>query len=161
MTELRRRSLAAIALVSLVLSWSGLRVWARFDASGPPLTWTPVLVMVVVSGAVLAAGWPVRQWTRGRRERPLNPLLAARTLVLARACAYTGALLIGWYGAQALSILPELDLPSRGDRLLVAGASVLASGLLLVAGLVVERYCRIPPDDDDRPPGAPPADLSA
>ena len=49
---------------------------------------------------VIAAGLPVRRFLRG--EAPsLNPVRAARTLVLAQAAALTGAGASGWYAAQA------------------------------------------------------------
>ena len=53
-----------------------------------------------------------RRFLRGEATRPLSPLRAMRTLVLAQAAALTGALVAGWYAAQALVLLPDADVDS-------------------------------------------------
>jgi hypothetical protein len=45
--------------------------------------------------------------------------------------------------------VPTFDIAARRTQLFVGAADVLVSVLLLVAGLVVERWCRVPPDEDD------------
>jgi sulfite exporter TauE/SafE len=69
-------------------------------------------------------------------------------LVLARACAYVGCLVAGAYIGYAISWLGNgSDLAAqRGIRSAVAG---LAGILVVVAGLLLERACRVPPEDDE------------
>jgi Protein of unknown function (DUF3180) len=135
-----------------VLGWLALRWWIQGGRELPMLPWTAPAVMGLLAIAVLVSGWQVRQWTRGRRERALDPLRAARTVVLAKAAQYAGALLSGWYAAQALAVLPTVDVePRRG--LLVRGLVSLAAAVVLwVVGWLVERWCRVPVDDDDKAP---------
>lgn len=45
-------------------------------------------------------------------------------------------------------MLPDI-VGARRTRLVLAGIAVLAAIGLAVAGLVVQRWCRIPPGDDD------------
>lgn len=141
---------ALVALVVAVLGWVGLRVWSDGGAGYLPLPWTAVVGTVLLAVAVVAAGLPVRRWVAGRRDAPLDPLVAARTVVLAKAAAYAGAVLVGWYAAQGLVILPDL-VGARRTRFLLAVLAVLAAVGVSVAGFVVQRWCRVPPDDDASP----------
>lgn len=149
MRPVRAAHLVSIAAVVGVVAWTALRLLEA--RGGVPLSvpWTATAGMVVIAVAVLAAGWPVRRWTRGDRTRRLDALRAARTLVLARASAYSGSALVGFYGAQAVLVLPDLAIEPRRDRLVLALAAVLGAAVMVVAGLVVERWCRLPPDDTE------------
>lgn len=141
------------AVLVTLAGWLALRWWADGGHELPMLPWTAPGVMAVLAAAVLVSGWQVRQWTRGRRERPLDPLRAARTVLLAKAAQYAGALLSGWYAAQALVVVPTVDVEPRRDLLVRGLVSLLAAVVLWVVGWVVERWCRVPVDDDrDRPP---------
>jgi hypothetical protein len=92
----------------------------------------------------------VRRFLRGKATRPLNPIRAMRTVVLAQACALTGALVTGWYTAQVLVLLPYLDVASR--RALAIRLAALAAGgvVMVVAGLLTQAMCRV---DKDQPGG--------
>ncbi len=133
------------------VAWSALRLLDARGALALPLPWPAVPGLLLLAGVVLAAGWPVRRWVRGERDRQLDPLVAARTVVLAKAACYAGAALAGWYLAQGLILLPAL-VGDRRSRFVVALLCVLASVALAGAGLLVQRWCRVPPDDQD--PGA-------
>jgi hypothetical protein len=146
---MRTRHLAVIAAAVGVVSWSALRLLEATGGVPLPLPWTALAGMLVLAAAVLVAGWPVRRWTRGDRTRRLDALRAARTLVLARASSYSGSALVGFYAAQVLLVLPDLDVEARRERLLVAGLAVLCALVMVVAGLVVERWCTLPPSEDE------------
>ena len=153
MTPMRPIRLLVIAVVVGVVAWSLLRLVEASGGLPLPQPWTAPAGMVVIAVAVLAAGWPVRRWTRGDRTRRLDPLRAARTLVLARAAAYSGSALVGFYLAQGLLVLPDLAVEARRERLWLALVAAAAAMLMVGSGVVVERWCRIPPEDeDDEPP---------
>jgi hypothetical protein len=137
-----------LGLVASAVGWLGLDLWDSRGGMAPPLPWTAALGTLVLGAGVVAAGLPVRRWVSGRRERGLDPLMAARTVVLAKAAAYGGAVLTGWYAAQGLIVLPDL-VGDRRTRFIVAGICTATAIALAVAGLVVQRWCRIPPSDDD------------
>ncbi len=154
MTPARGRTLPLVALLVAALGWLVLDLWTGQGNENPPVPWTVVLGTAALAFAVLVAGWEVRRTVRGRSLRPVHPLSAARAAVLAKAAAYGGAALTGWYVAQALVLLPE-PVGARRTRLLVACAAALAAAGLAVAGLVAQRWCRVPPRDEDDPdPGA-------
>jgi hypothetical protein len=141
--------LVGVALVVGALSWMG---WSLYLGRGnllPPSTWISSVILVVMAALVFAAGLPVRRFLQGRATRTLSPIRAARTLVLAQAAALTGAGVLGFYAAQILLLVPDIDLPSyRANfwRLLALCASAL---LLAAAGMATQRMCRIEPRDED------------
>lgn len=147
MTPARVRTALLAAVVVAVVGWAVLRAWTGGGGTYLPLPWTVVAGTVLLAAGVLGAGWPVRRWTSGRRDRPLDPLVAARTVALAIAAAYGGAVLAGWYAAQGLVILPDV-VGARRTRLVLAVAATLAAVGVSVAGFVVQRWCRLPPDDE-------------
>jgi hypothetical protein len=151
-TPTPKRHLLAVAGAVTIVAWSVLRLLESSGGVPLPLPWTALGGMLVIALAVLVAGWPVRRWTVGDRSRRLDALRAARTLVLARASAYSGAALVGFYVAQGLVVLPDVDVEPRQERLLLAGLATGCALVMVVAGLVVERWCRLPPPEDDDAP---------
>jgi hypothetical protein len=144
--------LALLAGAVAVLSTALLRT---VEARGVILVAPPVLAGVVMLGiAVVVArlGWNVRQFVRGRRPG-LDPLLAARTVVLATAAAYSGSILTGWYAGHVLVVIDRLGHPPLRDFALAAGVCVLCAATLAAVGLVAERWCQVPPPEDDDPSG--------
>jgi hypothetical protein len=144
--RLRGVLLAAIAV--------GVATWAVLDAlqsaggSAPLSTpWTAPAGILILAGVVLLAGLEVRRWVTGRRERRLDPLVAARVAVLAKAAAYTGGMLIGWYLAQAVVVLPDL-VGNRRTRFIMSLISALTAVALAVAGLLAQRWCKRPDDEE-------------
>ncbi len=134
----------AVAVVSAALLHA-------LEGRGVILVAPPVLASVVMLGiaAVIARlGWNVRQYVRGKRPG-LDPLLAARTVVLATAAAYTGAILTGWYSGHVLVVLTRLGHPPLRDFAVEAGVCALSAVVLAVVGLVAERWCEVPPPEDD------------
>jgi uncharacterized protein DUF3180 len=147
----RISQVALIALVTTALSWAFLDMLAGSGQDPLPLPWTAVAGTAALAAAVLSLGVPVRRWVAGRRDRPLDPLYAARAFVLAKAAAYGGAVLTGWYAGQALALLPDV-VGVRRTKLVLALLAVVAAVGVSAAGLVVQRWCRVPPSDDDDDP---------
>jgi hypothetical protein len=150
-TPARIPTLLLVTVATGCVGWVALTWWTRGGHLPLPLPWTAVAGAAALAVVVVVAGLPVRRWVRGERERPLDPLLAARTVVFAKAAAYGGAALVGWYAAQGLVLLPDLVGDRRG-RFVLAVLAALCSVGVAVAGLVVQRWCRVPPSDDDSPP---------
>lgn len=152
MRPTRSWPLLVTSAVLAILTGVALSAWSAQGHEFPALPWTAPGVMTLMTIAVLVAGIPVRRWTRGTRTTPLDPLVAARTVVLAKAAQYTGSLLSGWYAGQALALVSTMDVQSRRSLLLRAVVSTLTACAVWVAGWVVERFCRV----DRRGPKEPP-----
>jgi hypothetical protein len=144
---------AAVAAAALAVAYAVLSV---VESRGGTLLPVPVvawLVELVIAGVVGVLGWQVRQYARGKRPQT-DVLVAARTVVLATASAYTGAVLVGWYGAQVLLTIGDLEYALRREVATTAGVAALAAVVLAVVGVVAERWCEVPPPDDDDEGGA-------
>ncbi|MBG6190816.1 hypothetical protein IWX64_001768 [Arthrobacter sp. CAN_A212] len=140
--------LAGFGVVAAIAGWV-VNWWANRNGFPPPtLHLSSLLTVAAILTITLIFGFRVLRWRNGRRDRVLNPILAARTVVLAQATAYAGALNTGWH----LGILvDQLSLVAvRGVTGSLWGTLVLAgSGIvMIVVGLVVQGFCRLPPDDE-------------
>ncbi|MFB9377509.1 DUF3180 domain-containing protein [Kineococcus gynurae] len=143
--------LVVLFLAVGVLTWTGLRIWVDTGRSEPDLVWRTVVTLSLLAIAVLGIGWPVRQWVRGEKQRRIDALRAARTAALAKAGSHAGAALAGFFTGYVVQFLPTFAIAARRDQLWIALVDLLVSVLLLIAGLVVERWCRVP-EDEDTPP---------
>ncbi|MGB5112255.1 MAG: DUF3180 domain-containing protein [Mycobacterium sp.] len=122
----------------------------------PPITlWTGVSLLVV---ALAEAGWGqlvrsrIAEGQIGIGAGRLHPLAVARSVVIAKASAWVGALVLGWW----IGVLGYL-LPRRGTMRVAgedtAGAVVaaLCALALLAAALWLQHCCKSPEDlEDDR-----------
>lgn len=150
MNASRPRHLLAAAGVGAVLGFVVAKVFERSGGSALPVPWTALVLMLGIAVAVLVVAWPVRRWTRGRRDPSFDALRAARAAVLAKAASHSGAALIGWFAGQGLAVAGDLAIEPRRDRFTVALVAVLLAAAVTGAGLVAERWCRRPPDPDER-----------
>ena len=147
------RAFAAVvtAVFTAAVGWLLLDLWSIQGGRTPPQSFVAAVAILVVAAVVLVLGWEVRRSVRGERKPAMNPLAAARVAVLSKAAVYGGAVLTGWYAAIGLSLLDDAT-GVRRERLLTAAAAAVASAALVGAGLLAQRWCRLPPDDD-RPEG--------
>jgi hypothetical protein len=132
-----------LGLVATVLSYLVLRIWTGEGGVLPATSWGALIVLLFMATGVLFAGLPVRRFLRGQARKPLNPLRAMRTLVLAQAAALTGALVTGWYVAQILVLMPDFDIPSRRMAGLRLAAMAIGGALMAIAGLAAQAMCRV------------------
>jgi hypothetical protein len=110
--------------------------------------YTLVVTLVLVAVVVVALALPVRRSTRGARRAPVDPFFATRVVVLAKATAITGALLTGAATGLLIDLLARAG-TATGDTFLRVVLTLAGSGALVVAGLVAEWMCTVPPVDPD------------
>lgn len=142
--------LLLIGLVLTIAGWSATVVTTRYGLATPVLPVTALATMAVIVVITLILGIRVLRWRNStKRKKALDPILAARTLVLAQACAYAGTVLLGWHVGIFLDQLRVWNL--RSDQGITWVAIAVAGGglVMIVVGLLVERFCRIPPEDTD------------
>lgn len=148
---MRRTPWPRLLLIAAAVTALSVTVLRVLDGRGWIIVGPPVLSTVVtlgIAGAVLAMGWNVRQYVKG--DRPGTDLIvAARTVALATAAAYTGALLTGWYAGHVLTVIGDLEIAARRDVAVGAGIAMLGAVVLAIAGLVAEHWCEVPPQDQD------------
>lgn len=151
--------LLLILVIGAGLGAQMLETLAARGHSLPLAGWLTTVVLLVLIAVLLVHGLPLRRYmleSEQRREHPtfaprrhqIDLPTAYRTVLLARACAYTGAVVGGIFTGQALF----LTVTGTGDPLLgiLPTAAAAVSGIVLgVLGVVVERWGRLPPEDGD------------
>jgi hypothetical protein len=147
------RDLVVIALVAGLLSWLAVREWY---GDLPRLRWFVPLSLALLALAELIAAEQLRSRIRRRPgTKPVEPLVAARSLALAKASSLVGAAMTGvWAGLLAYT-LPRLDFLASADDDTRAGVTgVIAAASLVGAALWLEYSLRtpLPPDEDERHP---------
>lgn len=147
--EIRVTTLLLVAAVTGIVSFGVFMLVTRDGSLVPRPALLSGVLLVVMGGLVLWLARPVRRYLQGRATKPLDPMWAARTVVLAQAAALTGAAAAGWYLGQVGVVLTDLSLDANRGRLLPLGALVVAAVALAAAGLVAQRWCRVTPHDDD------------
>ncbi|HEU5241925.1 MAG TPA: DUF3180 domain-containing protein [Ornithinibacter sp.] len=152
---IRATTLVLAGLGMTIVAWLVLR-WVSSGGTGlPDPGWVAIAVMAFLSAGLLVAGWQVRKVRDGVGDGSVTPLRAARTLVLAQAAALTGAVLVGWYVANAFVLLPDADVESQRSRIWPFVVHAVVAALLAVSGMAVQRWCRVRPrDDEDEGDGA-------
>jgi membrane protease YdiL (CAAX protease family) len=122
-------------------------------ASGGMQRYRPELALALsllfLAGIVIALAVPIRRATRGKVRTRIDPFHATRVVLFAKASSIAGALLTG----GAAGLLAEVLVRSGGintDSLLRTIAVLAGAVALLVAGLVGEWLCTVPPGEDDR-----------
>ncbi|MFC8713572.1 DUF3180 domain-containing protein [Streptomyces sp. NPDC057197] len=161
MKELRIRVLAGVFVVAGVLSWAGARLWNAVGTL-PSVPLAAPIVLALIAVVLVSTALSLRARLRAQRERRpgakgVDPLMAARAVVFGQASALVAALVAGMYGGAGVFLLELLDIPTRRDQAIYAGASVLAGLAVIAAALFLERVCKLPEDDDQNPQGAEPA----
>lgn len=118
----------------------------------PPLTLAVALLLIGV--IVVAMALPVRRVTRRVPHARIDPFYATRVVMLAKASSLSGALLAGAGLGIAGYLLSRSVVPGVGS-LTLAFATAGGAILLLVAGLIAEHMCTLPPDDENPPSRGP------
>lgn len=144
----RQRDLGLGIVVAAVIGYVLIRGLYRLF---PPITfWSGISLLVV---AALEAGWAVSIRKRiaagevGIGPGRLHPLAVARGVSVAKASAWLGALVFGWWVGVLVYLVPhrsELRVAAADTPgAMVAAVSALA---LVVAGLWLQHCCKSPGD---------------
>jgi hypothetical protein len=141
-------SVLAVFGVSAVVAWGLATLATKGGISPLHVPFTAPLACVVVGVITLSLANSVRQYLAGKRPG-LDPLRAARTVILAQASAYTGAMLGGAFLGYAISIAADWAHEPRRDAAIAAGIAALGGVALLVCGWIAERWCRVDPPERD------------
>jgi Protein of unknown function (DUF3180) len=155
MKPTRIGTLVTLLVCIAAVTWGVLQISVDRGATLPPLTWTAPAGIALIAVVVLATALGLRARLDQPAKRP-HPLSMARMAVLGKASAHVGPIVGGLYAGYLLVLLPGLEISSRRDRAVLCLVALLASVALSVAGLLLERACRVPPSStDDQLPTAP------
>lgn len=148
--------LMLLLLISMLTGWGVARILESYGGNLPEIPWTtPLLLALLAIGLALIAADLRRRLERPdssqeraehgvARPREVNPLHAARMVVLAKAASHGGTIITGLYLGFAWYLLPDLDAQQRRARLILAAVSALLALGTAIIGLVMERILRLP-----------------
>ncbi|MGV0994119.1 MAG: DUF3180 domain-containing protein [Mycobacterium sp.] len=148
----RKRDLVVAVAAAAVLGFLLIHGLYRYF---PPITLMTGLSLLAVAGLEAGWGWSVRGKIRdgqiGVGVGRLDPLAVARSVAVAKASAWLGAAMLGWWLGVLVYLLP------RRSELRVAAAdtpgviiAVASAFALVVAALWLQECCKSPgePGDD-------------
>ena len=142
------RALVVAALFGGLAGWLLVVTANAFDLIPPEVPWTAPFGLILLAALVGALAYSTHQRIQIRRER-MEPSRAVAFLVLGKASALAGALVTGGYFGYALMFLTRIDAVAPRDRVIRSGIAVLAGIALCIAGLALERACKVPGEDDE------------
>jgi hypothetical protein len=152
----RKRDLTAAVVGAAVLSFLLITVLYRWF---PPITvWTGLSLLAAAIAEALWARYvraKISEGEIGVGPNWLHPLAVARTVLVAKASAWMGALVLGWWVGVLVYFLPRRSwLRAAAEDTtgtVVAAVSALA---LLVAALWLQHCCISPQDPPEHGEGA-------
>ena len=153
----RRRDLTAAVVGVAILAYLLVHVLYR---NFPPITmWTGLSLLAVAAGEA-AWGVSVRARIRdgeiGVAAGRLHPLAVARSVVVAKASAWVGAVMLGWWIGVLVYLLPRrAELRVAGADTPGALAAAISALALVVAGLWLQHCCKSPGEPTDNSDAAP------
>ncbi len=151
----RTSTLVVAGLVTAALSWLAI---SRYYGNLPTeLPWLPAFTLLAL--AALEIGAAVNTKARIYRRPgapPVDALLVARYVVLAKASALAGALFTGLYAGVSVWLLSERGRSPAVDADLPPALAGLAGSIaLVVAAIMLEGACRVPPPPPSSDPTRP------
>ncbi|WP_020523003.1 DUF3180 domain-containing protein [Catelliglobosispora koreensis] len=143
-------TLVVAGFAAAALTWVSTSYWYWELAD------LPLLPVAITLGVLALLEFVLAQQTRARIERkpgrlPVEPLLVARYVALAKATSLTGAIFSGFALALTLWLAVEAQSNDAARRdLPIAVITSLAALAAMGAGLWLERACRVPKDPDQK-----------
>lgn len=151
-----------VYVVGIAIGFGGGAVVAWLDerhryalVSAP---WIVSALMVILGIVILYLAVQVHRYTttdpkkRAALKTFINPDRAVNTLVLAKALAVAGALLVGWYGGQVAMLLRHWDISYYRSLIIECAVACGAALFDMIAGIVGEWLCQLPPTEGPEHP---------
>jgi hypothetical protein len=145
-----RRLLVAIAVLGVAVGVTMVKAIEAGGGVAPTVSWLTLIAWAFLAALLFAAARNTHQRVQVRRER-IEPSRAVFLLMIGKASAFVGALCTGVYAGFALSFLQAMGSSGPRNRVIMAGGAAVISVLVVTAGLLLERACRIPEDPDKTP----------
>jgi len=148
-TRTRPTVLIVLAVIGAGAGWL---LQLGLQTSGRPIVIPPVTLAIALSLIgilVLLAAIPVYRSVIRAAQRAIDPFYATRVVLLAKASSLTGALLGGALAAFLIFLLSRPVVAAVGS-VSIAIFTTVGAIVLLVGGLVAEKMCTLPPEDDEK-----------
>jgi hypothetical protein len=137
------RHVVVAALSGALAGVVALNVFDLLQSFPPVVPWSvPVLLLLLATAAFLYA----KTIPKRLEERRLPPREAVRAVVMAKSLMSTGAVLAGGHAVYVGRWLPAIAADMPAQRVWLGAATIVASGVCVWAGWVLERACMIDQD---------------
>ncbi len=151
----RKRDLAGGVVAAAVFGYLLVLMSYRYF---PPLTVWTGLSLAAVGVAEAVWGWHIRAKIGageiGVGGGRVHPLAVARSVVIAKASAWMGAVVLGWWIAVLAYLIPRrTTIRVAGEDTAGAVVAALCALVLIVAALWLQHCCKSPPDLTDAEEG--------
>ena len=137
--------LVIAGVVGLVVGWAIRPLALRLDYAEPNVSFTAIGALFFVAAIIGFTAYVTRRTVR-RNRLDLAHHQAVNRLVLGKACALVGSLILGGYLGYALAQL-GVDNPAANTRLWHSVLAALGALAATVAALLLEQACRVPDDE--------------
>jgi hypothetical protein len=152
----RKRDLTAVAVLTAVVGYMLVVLTYRWF---PPITlWTGISLLAV---AIAEAGWAfyvrakINDGEIGDAPGWLHPLAVARSVLIAKASAWVGALVGGWWVGVLVYLLPRRStMKVAGEDTAGAATAAVCALALVIAALWFQHCCKSPEEPPDNANGA-------
>ncbi len=145
-TSLRPGAIVVIGLIALVCGWAMRLIWEALGVAEPLMPWWAVAVIWILAFGVAVRAWLTwRVLQRGKGG--MAGFQAVNRLVLGQAAALAGVAILGVYVGSLISRIAVPVTELTDDRVWLAVASALGGLVMMVAGLWLERACRLKDGD--------------
>ena len=138
--------LVVSGVIGLVAGWSVRAICLSLGYTEPNISLISVGALFFVAAVIGASAYSTRRTVqRNRFDLPHHH--AVNRLVLGKACALVGALLLGGYLGYAVAQLGVGD-PASATRLWRSLVAALGAALVTASALLLELACRVPRDPE-------------
>ncbi|MCI9887141.1 DUF3180 domain-containing protein [Micrococcales bacterium 31B] len=134
-------------LGSLVVCGGLSRIAVSAGITVPTTPWLTGAVILTFALYLVLSGLPIRARLHGTKKEPIDALAAARLVRMVKASSLGGAVLAGLYGSQLVLALAMWSIEAQRAKGLWGAATALCAIVLVIAALVVEKWCTLPPDE--------------
>jgi hypothetical protein len=152
----RKRDLTAATVLAAVAGYLLVLLTYRWF---PPITLLTGVSLLAV--AIAEAGWAfyvrakITEGEIGDARGWLHPLAVARSVLIAKASAWVGAVVLGWWAGVLVYLLPRRGtLRVAGEDTAGAIVAAVCALALVVAALWLQHCCKSPNDPQDNVDGA-------
>ena len=137
--------LVVAGVAGMVLGWAVRPLSLRLDYAEPNISFTTIGALFFVAAIIGGSAYVTRRTVR-RNRADLAHHQAVNRLVLGKACALVGALILGGYLGYAVAQLGVAN-PASGTRLWRSLLAALGGLAVMVTALLLELACRVPDRD--------------
>ena len=152
----RKRDLTAATVIAVIVGYVlvlGSYRWL------PPITVLTGLSLLAVGAAEAAWAFYIRSKVNngkiGQGPGRLHPLAVARSVTIAKASAWVGALTLGWWLAVLAYLIPRRDVQAAAENTAGAVVAAVSALVLVIAALWLQHCCKSPEDPPEDPDGVP------